>query len=274
MEKSSITPYWKAPEDVVPTLDSFGKPLPSPPLGYYWIKKEDHSWELARFSEKASTQEHESFDAPVVLEHIIVPGDTLQGLCLRYRVSAVELRRHNNFSGNNISYLKKLRIPIDHSMPVIRQSEDSHEVMIQKFRQITHENVTEAKYYMEESGWDIKRALEAWHSDSTWSGHHVPNRYHADNVIPVDENEGSIPASAVINLKNQAPRSAEVDGQDQQQDSKIQASSSLKLGIFSFSQGKRSAKDSSGAVRPESASLLENDFLKETPPEYPIRQLS
>jgi hypothetical protein len=40
-----------------------------------------------------------NFTNPSVVEHVVLPGDTIQGLCLRYRVSAVELRRHNNFSG-------------------------------------------------------------------------------------------------------------------------------------------------------------------------------
>ena len=40
-----------------------------------------------------------NFPYPSVLEHVVMPNDTIQGICLRYRVSAVELRRHNGFSG-------------------------------------------------------------------------------------------------------------------------------------------------------------------------------
>jgi hypothetical protein len=40
-----------------------------------------------------------NFINPSVLEHVVMPGDTIQGICLRYRVSAIELRRHNGFSG-------------------------------------------------------------------------------------------------------------------------------------------------------------------------------
>ena len=53
------------------------------------------------FKDKEDADFHMNFPNPSVLEHVVMPGDTIQGICLRYRVSAVELRRHNNFSGNN-----------------------------------------------------------------------------------------------------------------------------------------------------------------------------
>lgn len=31
-----------------PDLDSYGRPLPPPPSGFFWEKREDHSWELMR----------------------------------------------------------------------------------------------------------------------------------------------------------------------------------------------------------------------------------
>ena len=54
---------------------------------------------MRSFKEKEVADDQLKFALPSVLEHVVMPGDTIQGLCLRYRVSAVELRRHNNFSG-------------------------------------------------------------------------------------------------------------------------------------------------------------------------------
>jgi hypothetical protein len=48
------------------------------------------------------------------IEHIVLPTDTLQGICLAYKVSAMRLKKENGFSGNNLQLApKKLRIPLD-----------------------------------------------------------------------------------------------------------------------------------------------------------------
>ena len=47
------------------------------------------------------------------VEHIVLPTDTFQGVCLSYKVSASHLRRANHFSGNSLhSAPKKLLIPL------------------------------------------------------------------------------------------------------------------------------------------------------------------
>jgi len=47
------------------------------------------------------------------VEHVVLPTDTLQGVCLAYKVSASNLRRANHFSGNSLhSAPKKLLIPL------------------------------------------------------------------------------------------------------------------------------------------------------------------
>mmetsp|Transcript_25152 Transcript_25152/g.50323 ORF Transcript_25152/g.50323 Transcript_25152/m.50323 type:complete len:528 (+) Transcript_25152:259-1842(+) len=55
--------------------------------------------------------EHDA-DKPY-LEHVVLPTDTLQGLCLAYKISATKLRMENNFSGNSLQMApKKLKIPV------------------------------------------------------------------------------------------------------------------------------------------------------------------
>jgi hypothetical protein len=47
------------------------------------------------------------------LEHIVLPSDTLQGICLAYKISATRLRQVNQFSGNSLtSAPRKLIVPL------------------------------------------------------------------------------------------------------------------------------------------------------------------
>lgn len=47
------------------------------------------------------------------VEHVVLPCDTFQGICLAYKISATRLRQVNHFSGSNLSCApKKLIIPL------------------------------------------------------------------------------------------------------------------------------------------------------------------
>jgi LysM repeat protein len=47
------------------------------------------------------------------VEHVILPTDTLQGICLAYNISSTKLRQANHFSGNSLLLApKKLVIPL------------------------------------------------------------------------------------------------------------------------------------------------------------------
>lgn len=47
------------------------------------------------------------------VEHVILPTDTLQGICLAYKIHVTRLRQANGFSGNSLSLApKKLVIPL------------------------------------------------------------------------------------------------------------------------------------------------------------------
>ena len=62
------------------------------------------------------------------IEHIVLPTDTLQGICLAYKVSAMRLKKENGFSGNNLQLgPKKLRIPVNtnYGMSLQRKTPDS-----------------------------------------------------------------------------------------------------------------------------------------------------
>lgn len=85
------------------------------------------------------------------VEHIILPTDTLEGVCLAYKVTASSLRRANHFSGNSLhSAPKKLLIPL--SKQALRtgfirvQDTDTKEYKLSYFQaEYPDVNVTEAR---------------------------------------------------------------------------------------------------------------------------------
>ena len=116
--------------------------LPEPPEGLVWRKDEKtKEWKLIkepsifpnnelninikrtprnikeynykieeRVSKLKEKDDHGSFD---YVEHVVMPSDTFQGLCITYKISAVRLRQVNMFSGTNLKLApKKLIIPV------------------------------------------------------------------------------------------------------------------------------------------------------------------
>jgi LysM repeat protein len=147
------------------------KSLPPPPCGYFWEHQANGEWKLLRLP-APSTENMISFKKPSIVEHTVMPTDTLQGICLKYRISAVELRRLNLFSGNNIQIKKSLLIPLQGGAAVTPQ-ENSRDVILQRFRNITSEGVAESRLYLEEHNWDLNTAVQAWRQDENWEEDHV-----------------------------------------------------------------------------------------------------
>jgi LysM repeat protein len=85
------------------------------------------------------------------VEHIVLPTDTLQGICIAYKVSASSLRRANHFTGHALhSAPKKLLIPL--SKQALRtgfirvQDTDSKEYKLHKIQaEYPDLSLTEAK---------------------------------------------------------------------------------------------------------------------------------
>ncbi len=76
-------------------------------------------WELVErparpegWEEPLVVLEAEEEPLPEFLEHTVLPTDTLAGLRLRYKITAAELRRHNEFAGEAFQMLPTIRIPI------------------------------------------------------------------------------------------------------------------------------------------------------------------
>jgi len=143
-----------------PDLDAYAYPLPHPPAGLYWQREEDRSWVLKKYeilrTESITTV---TFPARSVIEHVIMPSDTFQGICLRYRVSAVDLRRFNNFSGTAFRSKQVLRIPVEPGSPIQVQEDNDESIIQQRFMNATGESSTEANFYLSEFSWDLEDAL-------------------------------------------------------------------------------------------------------------------
>ena len=86
--------------------------FPNPPAGQQWIRV-NNDWQLVSTPDDA--------DAPAPApepsaprEHVVLPSDTLQGLCLRYRTSARKLKQANpslDLGNSSLRGVAVLRIP-------------------------------------------------------------------------------------------------------------------------------------------------------------------
>lgn len=154
-------------ENNCPSPDYFTKSLPPPPAGQFWERDLEGNWKLMKLSDNTNEDGTVSFTQPSIIEHIVMPIDTIQGLCLQYHAKAIDIRRMNMFSGNNIQVKTKLLIPINAGV-AIRPQIETEEVILQKFKNITQEQTLEARIYLEEHKWNFENALQAWKNDNNW----------------------------------------------------------------------------------------------------------
>lgn len=198
-------PWKNHSKEVVDELEALGKPLPPPPSGMRWVRIEDGdgSWQLQeidRLVPVTGIQRTVVADSPMVVEHTVMPDDTLQGLCLRYHVSVTEVRRINLFSGNSIQYKKTLLIPVSPGVSYnsVVQQGDSREVMLQRFRNATGEAAAEARIYMEEHSWNLDEAVAAWKKDESWEGNNTHNLQTGSNSH--EDSAGTVVDSGHVSL--------------------------------------------------------------------------
>jgi len=107
------------------------------------------------------------------VEHVCLPTDTIQGICIAYNVDASQLRRANHFSGTLHSAPKKLLIPL--SKKALRtgfirvQDTDTKEYKLHYFQaEFPDISAIEAKAYLELADWELKDALQSAKEDWEW----------------------------------------------------------------------------------------------------------
>jgi hypothetical protein len=141
------------------------KPLPCPPEGLVWTRQNGRDWLLEKTQKENRCSDEESSEPPAFLNHVVMPGDTLLGLTLRYKVSAAELRKANNFFGDHFRLCKILVIPRRSNCGVQKMTQ---EVMIQYVTAQTSLHAAEARFYLEETDWDKEKAIEQFCKDCDW----------------------------------------------------------------------------------------------------------
>lgn len=185
------------PEDIG-RYDNLGKPLGPPPLGWIWQKEPDDSWKLIKLAGTICKDEKLTVSSSSIIRHVVLSHDTIQGVCLKYNVSAMILRRYNNFSGTNIQALKYLRVPLEPGAAVTIQI-DTHDIILQIFKNETGERDLEARVYLDEAAWNIDRALSFWRGDESWCSDHFNLNFTTASDIEGDEhNHLPIVAAGVV----------------------------------------------------------------------------
>lgn len=117
------------------TYDGLRNPLPEPPENMQWVQDKDtREWSLERQLEKDAFFKEITpkprLEDPNYFEHEIQPSDTFTGICLRYKVSAAQLRKANGgFSGTNLFLAPNpLKIPMQEMKKNPADSDDSEKI--------------------------------------------------------------------------------------------------------------------------------------------------
>eukprot|EP00752_Nemacystus_decipiens_P018734 g16796.t1 len=201
---------WYPSTNIRPTPDykELAKPLRLPPDGFKWRRLEDGAWELMSTAAKAVNMDdgeegenkgqgmekkeekelgEEKESGLDFLEHVVMPDDTLAGICIKYKVKDRELRRLNGFVGDLFRTCDVLIIPNRFSaghQPTQRAGKTpvTRDDMIQIFRKESQLGPQEARFYLETNAWDLAEALAEWHEENRWEIEQAEND---NNNLPV-----------------------------------------------------------------------------------------
>jgi hypothetical protein len=143
--------------------------LPNPPPGQQWIRV-NNDWQLVSTPDDA--------DAPAPApepsaprEHVVLPSDTLQGLCLRYKTTARKLKRANpalDLGNSSLRGVAVLRIPgSGPAQPV------TEEVQMASLRAaVPSLSAAEARFYLSVEA-TVEGAIARAHADAAWERRHT-----------------------------------------------------------------------------------------------------
>ena len=143
--------------------------LPSPPPGSSWEWSEGGDWVLVEAATRHAPEAPQSEAPPVAAqrEHVILPGDTLQGICLKYKIKPRDLKRANpqvDVRDSTLRGLSVLVIPGDGPC-----QPRSLEVDVARFRTACPSlGSREARYYLSEADGDFDDAVARAREDTAW----------------------------------------------------------------------------------------------------------
>ena len=158
----------------------FRRCLDPPNNDLIWVQ--DHystyEWTLQKrnpddyFPQSPNLVERDEDEVHHIIEHIILPSDTFQGICLSYRISATKLRQTNRFSGTNLALApRKLFIPISRrNRALIKlQNHDCNEFKIYcLLAEVPLLSKRAAKAYLIMTDFDLCKAIDEATSDLQW----------------------------------------------------------------------------------------------------------
>mmetsp|Transcript_22694 Transcript_22694/g.59237 ORF Transcript_22694/g.59237 Transcript_22694/m.59237 type:complete len:311 (-) Transcript_22694:25-957(-) len=158
------------------------QPLPKPPHDSMWVKDEesgdysvvkkpdtpgDSEQGMAMDGKQVITPAEE---VPEFIYHVVMPEDTLVGICMRYRVNKRLLQRHNAFVDDfSFRCCEKIKIPTAALKDGVHvQSNDEEAVKLQRMKNATKLPTIEAKLYLDDHGWNVDAAIVAFQADNAW----------------------------------------------------------------------------------------------------------
>lgn len=160
--------------------------LPNPPKGKVWHRDlETREWSIvqAPINNEHETDCQEPLNSKDTepdtkyLEHVVLPTDTFQGLCLRYKVKPLVLRQLNKFSGNELmSAPKKLLIPCGkvnvQKSEFQEASSESYKIrsFCARIKGLRNDNMSskEARIYLASCEWNISDAVKKALAEIDW----------------------------------------------------------------------------------------------------------
>jgi len=198
MAEGGLLPWKIQKYDPPIPMSEFVKPLPPPPAGSHWERTDNGEWVLVKEKQDeeivyippaAST----NADEPTIIDHWVLPGENLRGICLRYNVKAPLLRQLNHFSGDNIRGIEVLRIPVrgyDGTGRTIPE-QDPKAVALQRFKSKSHLPTTESRFYLEENNWELEAALKNWQEDVTFEEENAQEFVPSEPLFDAEEQEAA-----------------------------------------------------------------------------------
>lgn len=107
--------------------------------------------------------------------HPVDKRDSLMAISLRYGISVADLKLVNNLPTENLAAVRTLKIPRDRARVVIAPATTSEDGKSAKVRRlialaigrVPGERLSEpeARFYLEDAGWDVDAALALWRRD-------------------------------------------------------------------------------------------------------------
>lgn len=113
--------------------------------------------------------------------HTVLPSDTIQGLCLRYKTKPTTLRQLNKFSGSNLLLAPhKLIIPLSENCTLQNiqlQDKNCRQYKMQTLMaEVPGLTESERRAYLEMSDWNLDEAIASAKDDDEWEKSQCPVR--------------------------------------------------------------------------------------------------